>query len=168
MCGQSGNNQGSDIIDWPGCSYLRLLPFCFCFYFLNFLEDYELTLGYILTISFHWYIVVSGGEHVDVIIGAAVADGKVTPKVQSLIKILLKYKNTEDFRAIIFVERVVTALVLPKVQFRYYIKLLTIMLFILWLASNSLWHVLFCKYAGFCRVTIPKFCAVSKFDWAQQ
>ncbi|KAM7472370.1 hypothetical protein LguiA_010553 [Lonicera macranthoides] len=59
--------------------------------------------------------VVSGGEHVDVIIGAAVADGKVTPKVQSLIKILLKYKNTEDFRAIIFVERVVTALVLPKV-----------------------------------------------------
>lgn len=57
----------------------------------------------------------------DVIIGAAVADGKVTPKVQSLIKILLKYKNTEDFRAIIFVERVVTALVLPKVQFIYYI-----------------------------------------------
>lgn len=59
--------------------------------------------------------VVSGGEHVDVIIGAAVADGKVTPKVQSLIKILLKYQKTEDFRAIIFVERVVTALVLPKV-----------------------------------------------------
>ncbi|WCJ22530.1 hypothetical protein M5689_004616 [Euphorbia peplus] len=59
--------------------------------------------------------VVSGGEHVDVIIGAAVADGKVTPKVQSLIKILLKYQHTEDFRAIIFVERVVTALVLPKV-----------------------------------------------------
>ncbi|KAI3454609.1 hypothetical protein Pfo_011272 [Paulownia fortunei] len=59
--------------------------------------------------------VVSGGEHVDVIIGAAVADGKVTPKVQSLIKILLKYQNTEDFRAIIFVERVVAALVLPKV-----------------------------------------------------
>ncbi|XP_042983137.1 endoribonuclease Dicer homolog 1 isoform X2 [Carya illinoinensis] len=59
--------------------------------------------------------VVSGGEHVDVIIGAAVADGKVTPKVQSLIKILLKYQNTEDFRAIIFVERVVSALVLPKV-----------------------------------------------------
>nr|AIE15763.1 Dicer-like protein 1 [Salvia miltiorrhiza] len=58
---------------------------------------------------------VSGGEHVDVIIGAAVADGKVTPKVQSLIKILLKYQHTEDFRAIIFVERVVTALVLPKV-----------------------------------------------------
>jgi endoribonuclease Dicer len=32
-----------------------------------------------------------------------------------LIKILLKYQHTEDFRAIIFVERVVTALVLPKV-----------------------------------------------------
>ncbi|KAM5555821.1 endoribonuclease Dicer [Rosa sericea] len=59
--------------------------------------------------------VVSGGEHVDVIIGAAVADGKVTPKVQSLIKVLLKYQHTEDFRAIIFVERVVSALVLPKV-----------------------------------------------------
>lgn len=58
---------------------------------------------------------VSGGEHVDVIIGAAVADGKVTPKVQSLIKILMKYQHTEDFRAIIFVERVVAALVLPKV-----------------------------------------------------
>lgn len=51
----------------------------------------------------------------DVIIGAAVADGKVTPKVQSLIKILLRYQHTEDFRAIIFVERVVAALVLPKV-----------------------------------------------------
>ncbi|KAK7258405.1 hypothetical protein RIF29_23980 [Crotalaria pallida] len=59
--------------------------------------------------------VVSGGEHVDVIIGAAVADGKVTPKVQALIKILLKYQHTADFRAIIFVERVVSALVLPKV-----------------------------------------------------
>ncbi|XP_044491357.1 endoribonuclease Dicer homolog 1 [Mangifera indica] len=59
--------------------------------------------------------VVSGGEHVDVVIGAAVADGKVTPKVQSLIKILLRYQHTEDFRAIIFVERVVAALVLPKV-----------------------------------------------------
>ncbi|OIW21387.1 hypothetical protein TanjilG_02532 [Lupinus angustifolius] len=59
--------------------------------------------------------VVSGGEHVDVIIGAAVADGKVTPKVQALIKILLKYQHTSDFRAIIFVERVVSALVLPKV-----------------------------------------------------
>ena len=47
--------------------------------------------------------------------GAAVADGKVTPKVQSLIKILLNYQHTQDFRAIIFVERVVTALVLPKV-----------------------------------------------------
>lgn len=53
----------------------------------------------------------------DVVIGAAVADGKVTPKVQSLIKILLKYQQTEDFRAIIFVERVVAALVLPKVEF---------------------------------------------------
>ncbi|XP_057531820.1 endoribonuclease Dicer homolog 1 isoform X2 [Amaranthus tricolor] len=59
--------------------------------------------------------VVSGGEHVDVIIGAAVADGKVTPKVQSLVKILMKYQHTNDFRAIIFVERVVAALVLPKV-----------------------------------------------------
>ncbi|KAL9274356.1 Endoribonuclease Dicer homolog 1-like protein [Drosera capensis] len=59
--------------------------------------------------------VVSGGEHVDEIIGAAVADGKVTPKVQSLIKILMNYQHTEDFRAIIFVERVVSALVLPKV-----------------------------------------------------
>ncbi|KAG0473214.1 hypothetical protein HPP92_015071 [Vanilla planifolia] len=58
---------------------------------------------------------VSGGEHVDEIIGAAVADGKVTPKVQALIKILLKYQQTEDFRAIVFVERVVAALVLPKV-----------------------------------------------------
>ncbi|KAI3825989.1 hypothetical protein L1987_00028 [Smallanthus sonchifolius] len=58
---------------------------------------------------------VSGGEHVDVVIGAAVADGKVTPKVQSLIQILLKYQHMEDFRAIIFVERVVAALVLPKV-----------------------------------------------------
>ncbi|XP_023539589.1 endoribonuclease Dicer homolog 1 [Cucurbita pepo subsp. pepo] len=57
----------------------------------------------------------SGGEHVDEIIGAAVADGKLTPKVQSLVKILLKYQHTEDFRAIIFVERVVSALVLPKV-----------------------------------------------------
>ena len=44
------------------------------------------------------------------------ADGKVTPRVQALIKILLKYQHTEDFRAIIFVERVVTALVLPKVK----------------------------------------------------
>ncbi|RAL41994.1 hypothetical protein DM860_018227 [Cuscuta australis] len=59
--------------------------------------------------------VMSGGEHVDVIIGAAVADGKVTPKVQSLIKVLLNYQHTDDFRAIIFVERVVAALVLPKV-----------------------------------------------------
>lgn len=60
--------------------------------------------------------VVSGGEHVDVIIGGAVADGKVTPKVQSLVKILHRYQSTGDFRAIIFVERVVTALVLPKVH----------------------------------------------------
>lgn len=59
--------------------------------------------------------VVSGGEHVDEVIGAAVADGKVTPKVQSLIKLLLKYQHTSDFRAIVFVERVVAALVLPKV-----------------------------------------------------
>ncbi|KAL3683909.1 hypothetical protein R1sor_001931 [Riccia sorocarpa] len=59
--------------------------------------------------------VVSGGEHVDEVLGAAVADGKVTPKVQSLIKILLGYQHTDDFRAIIFVERVVAALILPKV-----------------------------------------------------
>ncbi|KAL2603175.1 hypothetical protein R1flu_025955 [Riccia fluitans] len=59
--------------------------------------------------------VVSGGEHVDEVLGAAVADGKVTPKVQSLIKILLGYQHTDDFRAIIFVEQVVAALILPKV-----------------------------------------------------
>lgn len=70
--------------------------------------------------------VVSVGEHVDVIIGAAVADGKVTPKVQSLIKILLKYQHTEDFRAIIFVERVVSALVLPKVVLLFDIVFLLI------------------------------------------
>ena len=51
----------------------------------------------------------------DEILGAAVADGKVTPKVQSLIKILLNYQHTDDFRAIIFVERVVAAKILPKV-----------------------------------------------------
>jgi len=45
-----------------------------------------------------------------------VADGKVTPRVQALIKILLMYQHTDDFRAIIFVERVVTAFVLPKVK----------------------------------------------------
>jgi hypothetical protein len=49
-----------------------------------------------------------------------VADGKVTPRVQALIKILLKYQHTEDFRAIIFVERVVTALVLPKVKTMFF------------------------------------------------
>lgn len=59
----------------------------------------------------------------DVVIGAAVADGKVTPKVQALIKILLKYQHTEDFRAIIFVERVVSALVLPKVLYIYITRL---------------------------------------------
>lgn len=63
-------------------------------------------------------LVVSGGEHVDEVIGAAVADGKVTPKVQSLIKLLLKYQHTSDFRAIVFVERVVAALVLPKVRIK--------------------------------------------------
>jgi len=63
-------------------------------------------------------LVVSGGEHVDEVIGAAVADGKVTPKVQSLIKLLLKYQHTADFRAIVFVERVVAALVLPKVRIK--------------------------------------------------
>lgn len=52
----------------------------------------------------------------DEILGAAVADGKVTPKVQSLIKILLRYQHTDDFRAIIFVERVVAAQILPKVH----------------------------------------------------
>lgn len=74
------------------------------------ISDYGLT-GFTIVSG----LVVSGGEHVDVIIGGAVADGKVTPKVQSLIKILRQYQHTEDFRAIIFVERVVTALVLPKV-----------------------------------------------------
>lgn len=67
------------------------------------------------SVNCYTFSAVSGGEHVDVIIGAAVADGKVTPKVQALIKILLKYQHTEDFHAIIFVERVVAALVLPKV-----------------------------------------------------
>jgi endoribonuclease Dicer len=57
---------------------------------------------------------------VDEVIGAAVADGKVTPRVQSLIQILLKYQHTKDFRAIIFVERVVTALVLPKVNVLFF------------------------------------------------
>lgn len=61
----------------------------------------------------------------DAIAGAAVANGKVTPKVQSLIKILLKYQHTEDFRAIIFVERVVTALVLPKVRVLPHVSLPT-------------------------------------------
>lgn len=65
---------------------------------------------------------VSVGEHVDEVIGAAVADGKVTPRVQALIQILLKYQHTEDFRAIIFVERVVTALVLPKVNMLLFIS----------------------------------------------
>jgi len=77
---------------------------------------YEICISSFLTlVSSRQLAVVSGGEHVDEIIGAAVADGKVTPKVQALIKILLKYQHTEDFRAIIFVERVVAALVLPKV-----------------------------------------------------
>nr|PNR62718.1 hypothetical protein PHYPA_001142 [Physcomitrium patens] len=58
---------------------------------------------------------VSVGEHLDEILGAAVADGKVTPKVQSLIKVLIGYQHTDDFRAIIFVERVIAAQVLPKV-----------------------------------------------------
>ena len=74
------------------------------------------------------------------IIGAAVADGKVTPKVQSLIKILLKYQHTEDFRAIIFVERVVAALVLPKVGHPacclVYLQIIT-------LSCSSWWHVIF-------------------------
>lgn len=60
----------------------------------------------------------------DVVIGAAVADGKVTPKVQALIKILLKYQHTDDFRAIIFVERVVSALVLPKVNYMHHLFIL--------------------------------------------
>lgn len=84
------------------------------------------------------------------IIGAAVADGKVTPKVQSLIKILLKYQSTEDFRAIIFVERVVSALVLPKVD-----TLLSVFI-------DSVFHVPHCilsytaKHAGLCRASISK------------
>ncbi|XP_024538863.1 endoribonuclease Dicer homolog 1 isoform X1 [Selaginella moellendorffii] len=58
---------------------------------------------------------LSGGEHFDEVLGAAVADKKVTPKVQSLIQILRKYEHVEDFRAIIFVDRVVAALTLPCV-----------------------------------------------------
>lgn len=107
-------------------------------------------------------VVVSGGEHVDVIIGAAVADGKVTPKVQSLIKILLKYQKTEDFRAIIFVERVVTALVLPKVTVhRIHINSgLVCSFFIL---------LLICfMHVGFCRASIIEFRQICNFDWAQQ
>ncbi|KAJ9556034.1 hypothetical protein OSB04_010648 [Centaurea solstitialis] len=89
------NTKNMDEVDEMGCE-----PPC-----LDEIEEGELPDSH----------VVSGGEHVDVVIGAAVADGKVTPKVQSLIQILLKYQHTEDFRAIIFVERVVAALVLPKV-----------------------------------------------------
>ena len=87
----------------------------------------------------------------DVIIGAAVADGKVTPKVQSLIKILLKYQQTEDFRAIIFVERVVAALVLPKVA--YILQCLIVHIFLPMTFTASSWKllilpcfVLYCRF----------------------
>lgn len=96
----------------------------------------------------------------DVIIGAAVADGKVTPKVQSLIKILLKYQQTEDFRAIIFVERVVAALVLPKVA--HMLEQLIVHIFSRWLFTSvllaSFSSAMFCSVsAGFCRASISKF-----------
>lgn len=107
--------------------------------------------------------VVSGGEHVDEIIGAAVADGKVTPKVQSLVKILLKYQYTEDFRAIIFVERVVSALVLPKVGYftKYFSRLGTFSL-----SYFNMWHHI--HFAGLCRASVSKFYKKCKLDWSQQ
>lgn len=86
------------------------------------------------------------------IIGAAVADGKVTPKVQSLIKILLRYQHTEDFRAIIFVERVVAALVLPKVT--YVNTFVFVLLPVTWFSL----HLVMLCLTGLCRASISKFC----------
>jgi hypothetical protein len=81
-----------------------------------------------------------------------VADGKVTHKVQALIKILLKYQNTDDFRAIIFVERVVSALVLPKVIFVDYMHCS------FWLHQlhdqDPIGVPLSINLAGFCRASI--------------
>lgn len=87
----------------------------------------------------------------DVIIGAAVADGKVTPKVQALIKILLKYQHTEDFRAIIFVERVVSALVLPKVIDIHYLHS---SFWLIQLCNQDPIIPLFANFAGLCRASI--------------
>lgn len=87
----------------------------------------------------------------DVIIGAAVADGKVTPKVQALIKILLKYQNTDDFRAIIFVERVVSALVLPKV---IYLNYMYSLFWLPQLLNQDPIGPLSINFAGFCRASI--------------
>lgn len=100
----------------------------------------------------------------DEIIGAAVADGKVTPKVQSLIKILLKYQHTDDFRAIIFVERVVTALVLPKVWTCLSALIVIFLLHPLTYRDNS--REMLCNFVGFCRTSVTKFCQVCKFDRA--
>jgi len=92
-----------------------------------------------------------------------VADGKVTPRVQALIKILLKYQHTEDFRAIIFVERVVTALVLPKVGSRDYVfhilRSITSELFM-----NSLTCFPFMIALGLRRTSIVGLYTVCKFD----
>lgn len=105
---------------------------------------------------------VSGGEHVDEIIGAAVADGKVTPKVQALIKILLKYQHTEDFRAIIFVERVVAALVLPKVNSVVYCSCRSYF-------CGFVRPIYLAMYnAGIIRASISKFHQMCQFDRAQQ
>lgn len=89
------------------------------------------------------------------IIGAAVADGKVTPKVQSLIKILLKYQQTEDFRAIIFVERVVSALVLPKVDMLIHDFLFAFIDLVFQVCHSILLYS--SKNAGICRASISKF-----------
>lgn len=97
----------------------------------------------------------------DVIIGAAVADGKVTPKVQSLVKILLKYQQTEDFRAIIFVERVVAALVLPKVEYILQHLIMHIVFSRAFFSQFSLQvahgTMLCSATAGFCRASFSKF-----------
>lgn len=51
-----------------------------------------------------------GGDHSDPILGGAVKDGLVSPKVQALVRTLLGYEgDAEDFRCIVFVERIATA-----------------------------------------------------------
>ncbi|KAI5069811.1 hypothetical protein GOP47_0016112 [Adiantum capillus-veneris] len=45
----------------------------------------------------------------------AVNKGLLSPKVSLLVKCLLEYKNTENLRCIVFVERVVTAMVLARI-----------------------------------------------------